>query len=36
MTVMKLAVSPPSGREAPNLVDPLDQAVLKSLGTIGQ
>ena len=27
MTVLKLALSPSSGREAPNLVDPLDQAV---------
>jgi len=36
ITVLKLALSPSSGREAPNVVDPLDQAVLKSLGTIGQ
>jgi len=36
MTVLKPALSPSSGKEAPNLVDPLDQAVLKSLGTTGQ
>jgi hypothetical protein len=34
MTVLKPALLPSSGKEAPNLVGPLDQAVLRLLGNL--
>jgi hypothetical protein len=36
MTVLKPAHLPTLGKEAPNLVDPLDQAALRSLGNVEQ